>query len=372
MTADKPVASPLSGIVVADFSELLPGPFVTQSLVDLGAEVIKIERPPHGDNARRIGPGTFEAVNRGKQSILADLKRVEDRERVKALICQADVLIESYRPGVMARLGLDYASLQERAPHLIYASLTGFGQEGPHALLPGHDINYLAAAGVLSISGEHPGPPAQSLGLPVADLAGAMAALSSILAALYQRSHTGRGQYLDIAIVDSVLHWMNPRLGLFAHSGTSDPTSQRALLHSKPAYGIFRCADNNYVTVAALEDHFWLKLNAELGLFNEDADALAGFAQRTAAADLINRRLQDKLATLNSEYVIKRLQQADLPVFPILSAEQAIAYACARPTHPVIDTPSGARIRFPVQLAGTDQVAVAPCLLNGAEERAIN
>lgn len=360
-----PVAPPLAGIAVVDFSELLPGPFVTQSLVDLGAEVIKIERPPHGDNARRIGPGTFEAVNRGKKSIVADLKRDGDRARVMALIGDADILIESYRPGVMARLGFDYASLKERAPRLIYASLSGFGQQGPDALLPGHDINYLAAAGVLSISGDHRGPPAQSLGLPVADLAGAMAALSSILAAVYQRTHSGRGQHLDVAIVDSVLHWMNPRLGMFAHSAASSTADQRALLHSKPAYGIFRCADERYVTVAALEDHFWQKLNVALGLFTDDAD-WSNFARRMAAADIINRRLQEKLATLDSAEAIRTLQQADLPVFPVLSTEQAIAYARTRPMQPVIDTAAGARIRFPVRLEGTDDVPVTPCLLNGA------
>src|SRR6218665_372563 len=119
-------AEPLSGVTVVDFSELLPGPFFTQSLAEMGARVIKIERPPGGDNARRLGPGAFEAVNRGKQSLLADLKDAAQRAEIRALVAQADVVVESYRPGVMARLGLDYASLRESCPRLVYVSLSAY------------------------------------------------------------------------------------------------------------------------------------------------------------------------------------------------------------------------------------------------------
>jgi CoA:oxalate CoA-transferase len=356
-------AAPLAGVTVIDLSELLPGPFVTQSMVDLGAEVIKVERPPHGDNARRIGPGTFESVNRGKKSILADLKQEEDRARIRALIVQADVLIEGYRPGVMARLGLNYESLKADAPQLIYASLTGFGQQGPDAMLPGHDINYLGAAGVLSVSGEDDGPPTQTLGLPVADLAGAMACLSAILAALYQRTHSGSGQYLDVAIVDSVLHWMTPRLGQFAHAEVLDGASQRRYLRNKPAYGIFRCADGRHITIGALEDHFWAGLNSELKLFVDDADACKLFSQRAARCNEINKRLQAVLDTIGSEEAVARLRQANLPVFPVLETEEATRYARQRERHPVIDTAHGPRVRFPVRMAGTDDAITDPCVL---------
>ncbi|MFP5476993.1 MAG: CoA transferase, partial [Gammaproteobacteria bacterium] len=182
-------APPLAGITVLDFSELLPGPFFTQMLAEMGAEVIKVERPPHGDNARRLGPGGFEAVNRGKKSVLLDLKDEAGRARAHALLAGADVLVESYRPGVMTRLGLDHASLQAAHPRLVYVSLSGYGQDGPWAQLPGHDINYLAAAGVMALSGEPGGPPAPGFGLPAADLCGAMYALSATLAALLQRQH---------------------------------------------------------------------------------------------------------------------------------------------------------------------------------------
>lgn len=364
--ANQSVSAPLAGIVVIDLTELLPGPFLTQSLVDLGAEVIKVERPPHGDNARRIGPGTFEAVNRGKKSVVADLKNPEDREHVRAMILKADVLIEGYRPGVMARLGLDYARLKDAAPRLIYASLTGFGQSGPDAQLPGHDINYLAAAGTLSISGDGLGPAKQKLGLPVADLAGAMAGLSAVLAALYQRTHTGAGQYLDVAISDSVLHWMNPRFGAFAHVGAKDPASQRAFLHNKPAYGVFRCADGRDITIAALEEHFWVGLNQELKLFPEDDEICTSFSKRAAFGDRINKRLQEVLGTLDSARVVAQLRSAKLPVFPVLDIDEAPDYARRRPIHPVVDTPRGPRIRFPVRMAGPDIAPTEPCVLGHA------
>jgi CoA:oxalate CoA-transferase len=363
MMADRAVAAPLAGVVVIDLTELLPGPFLTQSLVDFGAEVIKVERPPHGDNARRIGPGTFEAVNRGKKSVLADLKNPVDREHVRAMILKADVLIEGYRPGVMARLGLDYASLKDAAPHLIYASLTGFGQDSPDALLPGHDINYLAAAGTLSVSGDGAGPAKQTLGLPVADLAGAMAGLSAVLAALYQRTHTGVGQYLDVAISDSVLHWMSPRFGAFAHAGVNDAASQRAFLHNKPAYGVFRCADGRDITIAALEEHFWTGLNRELRLFPEDDEICTNYSKRAASGDRINKRLQEVLGKLDSKAVVEQLRTASLPVFPVLGTDEAADYARRRPIHPVIDTPRGPRIRFPVRMAGPDIAPSEPCPL---------
>ena len=139
---------PLADITVVDFSELLPGPFFTQALAEMGARVIKIERPPHGDNARRLGAGGFSAVNRGKESLLVDMKDEAQRAQVRQLVASADIVVESYRPGVMARLGMDFASLQATCPRLIYVSLSGYGQAGPWAKLPGHDINYLAAAGV--------------------------------------------------------------------------------------------------------------------------------------------------------------------------------------------------------------------------------
>lgn len=313
---------PLEGITVIDFSELLPGPFLTQNLAELGAQVIKIERPPRGDNARTLGAGAFEAVNRGKQSVLADLKDEGQRARVRDLIASADILVEAYRPGVMARLGLDAASLRKEFPRLIYVSLSGYGQTGPWADLPGHDINYLAAAGVLAVSGTPGGAPAQSFGLPVADLCGAMYAMSATLAALFQRQSTGQGQHLDVSLADCALHWMNPRLGAYRTSGATTLQEQRDSTLVKAAYGAFQCRDGNYLSIAALEDHFWKRLCAALDLAPFDAEGYGSHKARKAVADEINGRIAQVIRTMDSQEAFELLRQHDVPAAPVVTPMQ--------------------------------------------------
>ncbi|MBZ5794661.1 CoA transferase [Burkholderia contaminans] len=339
---------PLSGVRVVDLTELLPGPFLTQSLVDMGADVLKIERPPHGDNARVLSPGLFAAINRGKRSIFCNLKDANDLAQARERIECADVLVESYRPGVLKKFGLDYASLRERCPGLIYLSLTGFGQQGPYAGLPGHDLNYLAAAGALSLGGKAGGPPEHSSMLPVADLAGSSTALSALLAALYQRTVTGRGQYLDVSLTDCVRHWMTARLGLFYGKGASTADAQRTLLGGKAAYGVFRCRDNRYLTIGALEEHFWHGLNATLDLFQEDDPRCVDHAARSTNADVINARLAERIAEEDAGVLMDRLAAADLPVYPVVGALEATANAQCH----VTQTPIGPVTKFPVQMNG--------------------
>lgn len=316
---------PLDGITVIDFSELLPGPFFTQSLAELGARVIKIERPPLGDNARSLGRGVFEVVNRGKHSLLVDLKDEAQREKVRDLIASADVLVESYRPGVMARLGLDAASLSEMCPRLVYVSLSGYGQTGPWADLPGHDINYLAAAGVLAVSGAHGGGPAQSFGLPVADLCGAMYALSSTLAALFQRQGTGLGQHLDVSLADCALHWMNPRLGAYREAGASTLEAQREATLVKAAYGAFRCRDGRYLSVAALEDHFWRRLCTALDLAPFGGQAHGSHKARKPVAEAINSRIALVLEGMDADDAFELLRRHDVPVAPVVEPARLAA-----------------------------------------------
>lgn len=331
---------PLSGVRVVDLTELLPGPFLTQSLVDMGADVLKIERPPHGDNARVLSSGLFASINRGKRSLFCNLKDADGLAQARERIEDADVLVESYRPGVLQKFGLDYASLRERCPRLIYLSLTGFGQHGPYAGLPGHDLNYLAAAGALSLGGKAGGPPEHSSMLPVADLAGSSTALSALLAALYQRTVTGRGQYLDVSLTDCVRHWMTPRLGLFYGKGASTADAQRALLGGKAAYGVFRCRDNRYLTIGALEEHFWRGLNAALGLFPQEDPRCLDHVARNTNADVINVRLAERMAEEDANVLMERLAAADLPVYPVVDAFEATATAQCH----VVQTPIGPRL----------------------------
>ncbi|PZQ00584.1 MAG: CoA transferase [Variovorax paradoxus] len=353
-------AAPLSGVTVVDFSELLPGPFFTQSLAEMGARVVKVERPPGGDNARRMGPGAFEAVNRGKQSLLADLKDPAQRAEVRALVAQADVVVESYRPGVMARLGLDYDSLRESCPRLVYVSLSGYGQDGPWAKLPGHDINYLAAAGALAISGEPGGPPAHNFALPVADLCGAMYALSATLAALLQRQHTGRGQHLDVALADCVLHWMNPRLGAYGADGATELEAQRAATLAKPAYGSFTCRDGRALSVAALEDHFWARLceALDMGPFADPAYRMLGARKKEAQA--INARIAAQLAGRDAAQAFEELARHDLPVAPVVAPGDLAGLAQFAQRGRLAGTAPLSLARFPVPLEGVDAAALGP------------
>ena len=351
---------PLAGVTVIDFSELLPGPFFTQSLAELGAHVIKIERPPGGDNVRHMGPGVFDAVNRGKQSLLIDLKDPVQREQVRALIATADVVVESYRPGVMKRLGLDAASLRLEFPRLVYVSLSGYGQQGPWADLPGHDINYLAAAGVLSVSGTPDGGPAQSFGLPMADLCGSMYALSSTLAALLQRQHTGQGQHLDVALADCALHWMNPRLGTYRETGALTLDAQRDATLVRAGYGAFRCRDDSHVSIAALEDHFWQRLCAALDLGDFGSQAYHSHKARKPVAAAINRRIAEVIGGMDSNEAFDLLRRHDVPVAPVVEPARLAALPQFAQREKFETGTLMPLARYPVPMAGVVPGALGP------------
>lgn len=304
--------APLSGLKVVDFSELLPGPFLSQCLVDLGAEVTKVERPPTGDGARTLVPGVFAAMNRGQRNVFLDLKDEGQRAEAQGLAAEADVLLEGYRPGVMARLGLGYEALRARNPRLIYVSITGYGQTGPLAAVPGHDLNYLAAAGVTALSGRASEAPEHSYGIPVADLSGSLYGLAATLAALQQRQRTGKGQWLDVSITDCLVHMMNPRIGQFVAKAQSNLQAQRDEALLRAGYGVFKTADGAFIAIAAVEDHFWERLVKALDLKIDDLDT-GGFAKRCAQADRINARLGERIAALEADRLRACLVRADLP-----------------------------------------------------------
>lgn len=346
---------PLEGLRVLDFSELLPGPFLTGCLAEMGAEVLKVERPPGGDPVRRLSPGMFGAVNRGKSSVLIDLKQEAGREHARSLVLEADVLVESFRPGVMTRLGLGPAEMAELNPRLIYASLSGYGQDGPYAAVPGHDLNYLSAAGLKSIS-------SGTAGVPVADLCGSVYGLAGVLAALVQRGVTGRGQHLDIALAECALHWLNPRLGRFAGAGVGTLEAQRRMALARPAYGAFACRDGRSISIAALEDHFWTRLLGVMDLSPYDGPAHARPADRAAATDAINALIAARCAAEDSEALLARLLEADVPAAPVLAPGEVASFPqfAARGTMQASET--GPLARFPVRLEGMCQPGPAPAL----------
>lgn len=255
----------LEGVRVLDLTRLLPGPFCTQYLAQLGAEVIKIEEPDGGDYTRSLMPELFEVVNRGKRSVTLDLRDAGDVDTFKRLVATADVVVEAFRPGVMERLGCGYETLKAINPQLVYAALTGYGQDGPYRDAAGHDLNYLAYAGVLDQTGAAGGPPVAS-NVQIADLAGgALTAGMGILAALLGARTSGRGTFVDSAMLDGALALQPVALaGLRAH-GETQPRGADMLTGALPNYQTYKCRDGRYLAVGALEPKFFVRLLKALG-----------------------------------------------------------------------------------------------------------
>ena len=248
------MSGPLSGLRVLDFSWLLPGPFCTGIFADLGADVVKIERPGDGDYARTMLPGLFRLVNRGKRSAVVDLRTAQGLDAVLKLAERADVLVEGFRPGVMARLGVGYEQVRAHHPGIVYVSLTGYGQTGPAANEPGHDVNYCGRAGLMAIpaSVTQEDEPSR-MQLPASDIAGAMYAAISILAALRERDRTGAGQWLDISLAEAALAWSGLRWA------DAPPEKGGRWRHVRSMNDIFTAADGVRLAVALVETHFWQK-----------------------------------------------------------------------------------------------------------------
>lgn len=254
---------PLDGLLVVDFSTLLPGPMATLLLAEAGAEVIKIERPGRGEDMRGYAPAwgrdgvNFALLNRGKKSLALDLKDPADRAQLQPLIARADIVVEQFRPGVMARLGLDYAAVAAVNPRAIYCSITGYGHTGPKREAAGHDLNYIGNSGLLALS---MGPPAAGTVPPalIADIAaGAYPAVMNILLALQARGLSGRGCYLDVAMTDNLFPFMSWALGSGLGAGQWPGNGTDLLTGGTPRYRLYATADGRSVAAAPIEQKFW-------------------------------------------------------------------------------------------------------------------
>ncbi len=263
---------PLKGLTVLDFSTLLPGPLASLLLAEAGARVVKVERPGSGDEMRHYPPlldghsVLFAMLNRGKESLAVDLKSAEDRTRLAGWLGRADILIEQFRPGVMARLGLDYETLSARYPRLIYCSVTGFGQSGPRAQVAGHDLNYVADTGLLSLA---MGPPEAPVVPPalIADIAGgAYPAVMNILLALLSRAGTGKGAHLDISMTDNLFPLMWWALGQVAATGEAPGNADDLLTGGTARYRLYPTSDGETLAAAPIEDRFWRTFCEVIGL----------------------------------------------------------------------------------------------------------
>ncbi|HVT00497.1 MAG TPA: CaiB/BaiF CoA-transferase family protein [Solirubrobacterales bacterium] len=262
---------PLAGVRVLDLSRLLPGGFCTAVLGDLGADVVKIEQPGKGDYMRWGDPkfGAESAaswtIDRNKRSVCLDLKHPDAVAALHDLAGRAQVVVESFRPGVVDRLGVGYEALRGVNAAIVYCSISGHGQTGPLRATPGHDINYVGRAGILDITGPAGGLPAVP-GVQVADLGtGGLFSVAGILAALYRAQQTGEGDHIDISMTDGALAWLSIHLADYFASGV-DPGREGMLLNGHfPCYHVYRCADGGHITVGAIEDQFWEVLCERVG-----------------------------------------------------------------------------------------------------------
>ena len=255
--------SALQDVRVLDLTRLLPGPFCTLLLADLGADVIKVEDTDGGDYLRWTPPlvgeysAMFHPLNRNKRSVALNLKTDAGRDAFLRLVAGADVVVETFRPGVMDRLGVGYVTLHERNPRVVVCSISGYGQDGPYRERAGHDLNYMALAGALSLSSAAgDGAPAMP-GLQSGDLgAGALHATVAILAALHQRARTGAGQHCDVAMLDGLVSWMTPHAAIYFAAAGVPRAGETTLSGRHPCYRLYRCGDG-HLSLGALEPKFW-------------------------------------------------------------------------------------------------------------------
>jgi crotonobetainyl-CoA:carnitine CoA-transferase CaiB-like acyl-CoA transferase len=288
---------PLRGIVVVDFSMFVPGPFASAMLADLGAEVIKVEMPK-GDPGRGYVPVQFETENRNKRSIALDLKQTAAREIVHRLVRNAQVVLEGFRPGVAKRLFIDFENLRKSNAKLVYCSISGYGQSGPWRERPGHDVNYVAAAGALAFPGQWLKPPARS-SLPIADMGGGAFAAIAILAAL----HEGEGAYLDLSLFESAFFWAAMRHSL---DPNVDPRA-----HIFPVNDVFETRDGKRLTLGILEEHFWhnfVQLAPELAQERFSTDAL-----RREHGDALSELLSNIMKARTAADWLRLCQENDVP-----------------------------------------------------------
>ena len=369
---------PLQGIKVLDLTQYVAGPYCTQVLADLGATVVKVERPGTGDVYRRQGPvfvegesASFLTLNRGKRSVELDLASAEDRERVDAFLAEADVLVENMRPGALAKLGLDYDSLAERCPRLVYCSISAFGQEGPLAGAGGYDTTVQALSGLMAMTGHPGGQPAK---IPVAalDFGSALYGVIGIQAALAQRERTGRGQWVTTSLLETALAWLSMHVVTFLLGGEEPgPLGTRSPFFAP--YEAYRTSDGYLVVVGTGGQDAWGSLCRALGLERlVDAPRFATNADRVRNAEELRVELEAVLGTAPSAAWIGALGKAGVACAPVqrlpevLESEQVRALDLLR----TLDHPSAGPIpavRLPLTFSDAASTASAPPPVLGAD-----
>ena len=357
---------PLTGVRVLDLTRLLPGPVATLHLADMGADVIKIEDHAAGDYARILGDGPdgvsvfFRSVNRNKRGLRLDLKQAQGREVLLRLARAADIVVESFRPGVSDKLGIGYEALRAVNPKIVYCAITGYGQTGPLAMAAGHDLNYIGFAGVLDQIGIDAGQPAIP-NLQVGDLlGGAMTAVMGILAALFDAQRTGQGRLVDVAMSEAVLaHNLFPLFALQT-AGAVPARGGDILSGGDAGYGVYATADGRYMAVAPLEQKFWQVFCEAIGR----PDWQARHGARGPAAAALRRELVELFASRSQAYWRDFFANVDCCVTPVLDVAEALEHPQFRARGMVVQADGLTQYAPPVKLSGwvfaVDRAAPSP------------
>lgn len=368
----------LDGIRVLDLTRLLPGAFCSLMLADNGAEVIKVEQPGVGDYNRSFAPinkhesGSFLLLNRNKKSLTLNLKKDAGKDILLRLAAQADVLIEGFRPGVMARLGLDYERLRQINARLVYCSISGFGQTGPYSQVAAHDLNYMGIAGALQLFETRDGEP-QVPGLSIADVGGgSLMAAFAITAALIARSAQGGGQYIDISMTDGLVPWLCYHGADYLFAGVEPRGGHRPFLGRCACYNVYRCGDGKWLTLGIIEHHFWERfctlVDRPAYVDNQWPDGDAAARQRQDVAEIFLGRSRNEWLTL--------LAERDVPAGPVNSFAEAFADAQLRHRDMLLEVehPVEGRIPqlgFPIKFSATPSAITHPPPLLGQHSEEI-
>ncbi|MCB1464440.1 MAG: CoA transferase [Nitratireductor sp.] len=372
------IAKPLDGIRVLDFSHAAAGPFAAMFLGDLGAEIIKIERPPRGDGARSMGvpmPGEdrgrsdyYVSLNRNKKSVALDLSKVRAVELGRELAGKSDVVLQNFRPGVMDRLGLGFADLSKIRPGLVYCSISAFGSTGPLASQPANDIIMQSMSGLMGVTGEVGGGPVR-IGAPISDYSTGLFALSGILAALMARDRHPEGQHIEVAMLEASMNLMANYIPSVAGLGHKVPRLGRAHAQIVP-YQAFMCGDDEYIMVGAFTRQFWKNLAREVGHeeWTEDPKFATNPARLENRDELIGM-LEEIFCRQPREIWLERLLKADVPCSPVLELHDAVHMPQVLHNKTIVETTDATGnsvplVRFPVRVEnwGEDRLEGAPAL----------
>lgn len=372
----------LSGVRVLDFTQVLAGPFCTMNLADFGAEVIKIERPGTGDGSRIFGPfvngqsGYYTLVNRGKKGITLDLKRGKDI--IYDMVKKCDIVVENFKPGVMDKLGYSYEKLKEINPGIIYCSISGFGQDSPMRDLPAYDIVAQGMSGMMSITGYPDTPPAR-VGSSLGDVSAGLYAVTAILVALYNRERTGKGQYVDVALLDSVFAFVETNVVRYTIGGVH-PTRVGARHPLSAPFDIYRCKDAHVIIAVASDPHF-AKLCEMIGQPDLIKDPKFDSDPHRSENDVELKAILEKFfADYTVAEAIEMMQARSIPCGPLCTVDEA----CENPSIlkremlVEIDQPGMGKVKIagnPVKMASVEADAdhhPAPALGNATRDVLVN